>query len=101
MSELELAEKALVAAAADLEHAECRIRTGDHARPASGFESLSGIAEEVDLHLRGLSVARASLADAAGRGAGALCTLLEESSSLDRALAGSLQPGFSVLGGVR
>lgn len=71
---------------------------GNAPRPAGGFESLTGIAGEVELFLRGLQAGRASLADA-GRSAGqGLRSMMQEVSALDASLASSLSAGFAVRG---
>lgn len=68
------------------------------ARPKSGFGSLSGFAGEIDLYLRGVSVARAALADAAKTAGRSAHSLMESSASLDSQLAASLNTGYAVKG---
>lgn len=68
------------------------------ARPVGGFESLSGIAGEVDLFLRGLQVGRAALADAARTAGRGLSAMMQETADLDGSLAASLGAGFAVRG---
>lgn len=99
MSDLELSEAELsAAAAADLGDAAILMVSDNKARPTGGFESLSGIADEVDLFLRGVSVARAALAAAAKSGKEAVASLMEDSTKLDSLLAGSLYSGYAVQG---
>ncbi|QZY52994.1 hypothetical protein [Leucobacter tenebrionis] len=70
-------------------------------RPNDGFAGLTGISGEVELHLRGLQVGRAALADAALTAGRGLHGLMHESDALDARLAGSLNSGFSVQGAER
>lgn len=72
------------------------IASSDQPRPTGGFESLTGIAEDVDLHLRGVSVARAALADAATTAGKGVRELMEAAESLDAALAAALDSDFAV-----
>ena len=101
MSDLELSDAELTAAAADLAGAAIWMVSDIRPRPTNGFESLSGIAAEVDLYLRGVSVARAALADAAKGSSTLLLSLIEDSTDLDSVLAGSLYPGYAVQGAKR
>lgn len=101
MSDLELSDSELAAVAADLGGAATGMVSGHRPRPTSGLESLNGIAAEVDLYLRGLSVARAALADAAKSSGTLLASLITHSTDLDSALAGSLGPGYAVQGAKR
>lgn len=96
MSDLSVNDTALRVAGDALTSA-CRLMvTENEGRPGEGLASLTGIAEEVSLHLRGLQVARAALADAAKGGAQATADLMESGDALDREIAASLYRGYRV-----
>lgn len=66
-------------------------------RPTTGFESVAGTVEaSVSYFLRGLSVGRAALSDAALSANRSLSTLSTESSALDAHLAGTLRGGYRI-----
>lgn len=98
MAGLSLSDDALLRAIQHAVSAQQTMLTGNRARPTSGFESLTGIAGEVDLYLRGLQVARAALADAAMTAGQGLRQVMEDASTLDGALAASLDADFAVRG---
>ncbi|MGO1538024.1 MAG: hypothetical protein ACTHZ9_00095 [Leucobacter sp.] len=70
-------------------------------RPPDAFESLTGIGEIVDLHLRGIAVARAALADAAKTAGESVAGVVCETDEADRTTAESLYTGFAVDGAPR
>lgn len=96
MAELLLIDAAVEDAIGHIVAAEHEMLRGRHTPPAGGLESLTGIAGEVDLFLRGLQVGRAALADAAKTSGRGLRALLHETSSLDAAHASALDAGFVV-----
>lgn len=96
MSDLRLDEGALTRATEELGRATSRMLTGNASRPTGGFESLTGIADDVDLYLRGVSVARAGLSDAAKTAGQATRQLMRDSAVLDAQLAAALSGGFAV-----
>lgn len=73
-----------------------QMTSGNAPRPTSGFESLTGISGDVDLYLRGLSVARAALADAARTAARSVREVMDQASRLDGKLAAALEADYSV-----
>lgn len=64
-------------------------------RPAA-VPTISGASAEIDLYLRGFSVARAALADAAKSASLALSSTMEQSAALDSEIAAALPAGFSL-----
>lgn len=99
MSDVYLSEGSLMMAVSALVRASEELTSENAGRPTSGFDSLTGIAGEVDLYLRGVSVARAALADAAKTAGRATRGLLEDASRLDATLAASLDSGFAMRAG--
>lgn len=95
LSDAELAEagQALVAA--------CSVMTSGGRTPDGGLPSLTGIGPEVDLHVRGLMVARAALADAAKTASESVASVMHDSGALDAAIADALYEGFAVKGGAK
>ncbi|MFV0433368.1 MAG: hypothetical protein ACK5LO_05250 [Leucobacter sp.] len=98
MSDFHIPDGALESAGASLVGAANLMVTGNTARVAGVLESLTGIGTEVDLYLRGLSVGRAALADAAKTASEAVGALMLDSSALDGRLSGALASGFAVQG---
>ncbi|MGJ0205001.1 hypothetical protein [Leucobacter sp. gxy201] len=98
MAGLLLIDAAIEDAIGHIVAAEHEMLVGRNSRPTGGFESLTGIAAEVDVFLRGVHVGRAALADAAKTTGRGLRTLLHEMSSLDAAHASALDAGFAVPG---
>jgi len=101
MAELILRVRDLQSAIAHLGAAEDAMLRGSPVRTGAGFASLTGIEDEVDMFLRGVQLARASLADAAKTAARGLRELMGEASALDAQLAASLDAGFAVRGAPR
>lgn len=93
---LQLDDGALALARRALVSASDVMVSGNARMPAETLPSLSGIGARVDLHLRGLAVARTALADAASTAGAAVASVMRESSELDAAIAGSLPEGFAV-----
>lgn len=58
--------------------------------------TISGASAEIDIYLRGLSVARAALADAAKSASLALSSTMERSAALDSEIAAALPAGYSL-----
>lgn len=89
---LETAGVSLIAAAA-------RMRDSNVARPTDHLVTVLKIGEQVTELLLGLQLARFALADAAKTAVTAITTVKQTSEGLDSAIAGALQPGFSMPGG--
>lgn len=98
MAELALPDSEIAGAIEYLVAAEHSMLNGNATRPTDGFDSLTGIAAEIDLYLRGMQVGRAALADAARTAGQGLRELMQEAHSLDANLAASLGGGFAVAG---
>lgn len=64
-------------------------------RPAA-VPTISGASAEIDLYLRGFSVARAALADAAKAASLVVSSTMEQSAALDSEIAAALPAGFSL-----
>lgn len=98
MADLSLSDYALRQAIEYAVSAQQTMLAGNRTRPTGGFDSLTGIAGDVDLYLRGLQVARAALADAAMTAGRSLSQVMEDASTLDGALAAALDTDFAVQG---
>lgn len=64
-------------------------------RPAA-VPTISALSGEIDLYLRGISVARAALADAAKAASLTVSSVMEQSAALDAEIAAALPAGFSL-----
>lgn len=98
MADLSIFDGAVEGAIGYLVRAGDEMRRGDAPRPNVGFDSLTGIAGEVESYLRGLQVGRAALADAAMTAGHGLNGMMHESHALDARLAAALNTGFVVQG---
>ena len=96
MSEFYLDVASASGVIATLVGAASRIATTSAPRPRGGFESLTGVEADVDLYLRGVSVARAALSDAAITSGQSIRDLLESTAKLDAELAASLNRDFAL-----
>lgn len=94
--QLKLNDSELSAAGASLVTASFVMVSDNNARPTGQFESLSGIGGQVEHYLKGLSVARAALADAAKTGSESVAGVMRDSSDLDAYISTNLASGFSV-----
>lgn len=101
MADLTVSDHALESAIGRIVSAVDEMLDGNRARPADGFDSLTGIGGEVDRYLRGAQVGRAALADAARTAGQGLRHLMQEAERLDSGLAESLGADFAVQGARR
>lgn len=95
-SELRLSDEALARAVGQLSAAAEVMAAASEQRPPGELPSLSGIGADVSGYLRGASLARASLADAAKTAGRAVNELMLHSDLLDARAASALQRGFAV-----
>ncbi|WP_449277687.1 hypothetical protein [Leucobacter sp. GX24907] len=96
MGDFRIDSEAASSAISSLVSAATQMTTGNKPRPTAGFESLTGIAGDVDLYLRGLSVARAALADAAVTAGRSVRAVMDQASTLDAELGAALDADFAV-----
>lgn len=88
----------ITTASAELVDAANLMVEGNTRRPSARLESLTGIGAQVEHYLKGLSVARAALADAAKTASESARDLGDEARAVDRQLSGALASGFAVQG---
>lgn len=88
-AELSLAGAALVTASYVMTHANT-------SRPTAQIVSLTGIGGQIEHYLKGLSVARAALADAAKTGSESISSVMADSAELDAFISANLAAGFAV-----
>ena len=93
---MRLDDSLLQEAGASLVQASSAMTSENVSRPDGDLPSLTGIGVAITLYLKGLSVARAALADAARTGAESLAGLMSESTELDRYIADALGDDFAV-----
>lgn len=65
------------------------------------FDSMTGIGTQVEHYLKGMSVARAALGDAAKTASESVAMVMEESAALDTLISANLATGFAVRKGQR
>lgn len=96
MGDFHIDSEAASSAISSLVGAANQMTSGNKPRPAAGFESLTGIAGDVDLYLRGLSVARAALADAAVTAGRSVRAVMDQAATLDGDLTVALDADYAV-----
>lgn len=96
MSEFHIDTEAANGAIGFLVGAASQMTSSNKPHPTTGFESLTGISADVDLYLRGLSVARGALADAARTAGRSVREVMDRASELDCEVAAALDAGYSV-----
>lgn len=96
MSEFHIDSEAASGAIASLLGAAARLNAKEPPRSGAGFESLTGIADDVELYLRGVHVARAALADAATTAGRSIRELMDRASALDGELSAALDADYAV-----
>lgn len=98
---LHLPDSELTAAGATLGIAAQEMSAGSGGRPSGNWDSLSGLGGTVDEYLRGVTLARDALADAAKTAAGTVSGLMADSAELDAYLAETVYSGYAVGKGVK
>jgi hypothetical protein len=93
---LRLEDSELSAAGASLVSASYVMVNDNKSRPKAQIDSLTGIGGQVEHYLKGLSVARAALADAAKTGSESISSVMRDSAELDAFISANLASGFAV-----
>ena len=92
---LRLTDAALSGAGRKLLEAAVGMLKNNVGRPAA-VPTVSGASADIDLYLRGFSVARAALADAAKSASLTVSATMEQSDALDAEIAAALPAGFAL-----